>query len=166
MLHTVPRHAAAGTKKQEVEILLRLISWLMAVRKGRRTEDHWILILPVTHWSHLANPILMTCTKGHTMFVRKLFEVMLALKNPSNAKGHLIVQTNATRLKWHENNCMQSDESTSGDMSSDGPQNSNVTAMSRVLPLRCLHSSQVYQDKHRTCLHGASTCQPCCAAFW
>ena len=36
----------------------------------------------------------------------------------------------AHSLKWCENSCMQSDESTSGDMSSDGPQNSNVTAMS------------------------------------
>ena len=55
---------------------------------------------------------------------------------------------------------MKSDELTSGDKSSDGPQNSNVTAMSRALPPRCLCSSQVHQDKHRTCLHGASTGQP------
>ena len=33
--------------------------------------------------------------------------------------------------------------------------NSNVIAMSHTLPPRCLCSSQVYQDKHRTCLHGA-----------
>ena len=36
---------------------------------------------------------------------------------------------------------MKSDELMSGDMSSDGPQNSNVTAMSRALPPRCLCSS-------------------------
>ena len=41
---------------------------------------------------------------------------------------------------------MKSDELTSGDMSSDGPQNSNVTAMSRALPPRCLSSSQVHQE--------------------
>ena len=38
--------------------------------------------------------------------------------------------------------------------------------MSHDLPPQCLCSPQVYQDKHKTCLHGASTCQPHCAAFW
>ena len=33
--------------------------------------------------------------------------------------------------------------------------------MSDDLPPRCLCSPQVYQDKHKTCLHCASTCQPC-----
>ena len=38
--------------------------------------------------------------------------------------------------------------------------------MSSNLPPRCLCSSQVHQDKHRTCLHDASTRQLHCAAFW
>ena len=35
--------------------------------------------------------------------------------------------------------------------------NSNVIVMSHTLPPRCLYSSQVHQDKCRTCLHDAST---------
>ena len=53
--------------------------------------------------------------------------------------------------------CVKSSGLTSGDMSSDGPQNSNVTAMSCVLPPCCLCSSQVYQDKHSTCKLDNST---------
>ena len=37
--------------------------------------------------------------------------------------------------------------------------------MSHVLPPRRLYSPQVYQDKHKTCLHSASTCQPYCTAY-
>ena len=52
---------------------------------------------------------------------------------------------------------MQSDESTSGDTSSDGPQNSNVTAMSRVfastLPLLISSLPGLVQDMPPRCLH-------------
>ena len=52
---------------------------------------------------------------------------------------------------------MESGESTSGDMSSDGPQNSNVTTMSRVfasaLPLLISSLPGQAQDMPPRCLH-------------
>ena len=59
-------------------------------------------------------------------------------------------------VKWHENSCVKSHGLTSGDMSSDGPQNSNVTAMSHVVEF-CLHAASTHLKSTRTSTGHAST---------